>query len=160
MLRFWHYSMWCLSLNPPQVHFSFVLHCNVSLGQKWKTWRQEMPCGKSQCSVQFSAFWLINYCVFSVLWHATQFVHAAVMIGCPELIIRSPLFRLLSLLGKSKEFLSLCQFFFMFYHKWRKLLVLRVITLRVITLRGNPREEKIISALCSDRLSCASQENS
>lgn len=93
--------------------------------------------------MQFSAFWLINYCVFSVLWHAVQFVHAAVTGDCPGLTIRTPLFRLLSLLGKSlKRVLTSDSFLFMFYHKWRKLLALRVITLRVIILRGNLREEK------------------
>lgn len=61
----------------PKSLSALTLRCNVSLGQKWGTWRQEMWSRKSQCTVQFSAFWLVNYCVFSVLWHAVQFVHAA-----------------------------------------------------------------------------------
>lgn len=85
----------------PQMHFSLMLCGTVSLRQKWRTCRGEMWSGKSLCTLQFSALWLINYCVFSVLWHAVQFVRGAVMIGCPELIIKTPLFGFLSLLGKS-----------------------------------------------------------
>lgn len=85
----------------PQMRFSLMLCGTVSLRQKWRTCRGEMWSGKSLCTLQFSALWLINYCVFSVLWHAVQFVRGAVMIGCPELIIKTPLFGFLSLLGKS-----------------------------------------------------------
>lgn len=85
----------------PKARFSLMLCGTVSLRQKWRTCRGEMWSGKSLCTLQFSALWLINYCVFSVLWHAVQFVRGAVMIGCPELIIKTPLFGFLSLLGKS-----------------------------------------------------------